>query len=336
MGSFAKRARALVIFTTGLLPVAAAQAQDTPACEFELQISKIASARGNLFTKDEDPAIFGWFQIQVEANKVTPANKELLVSPTAMVSNAYYWQTDGTLASYDLEVRNPYIVAQGDIGPSFDAALNIDGLAESYTMETSTQYHWDTLTNSSAGDAFGALKQDVVLTLGPPDGDATGTSYAFSFPKAEFAKAYKSAQPQFTALMSKAQAGACRPAHQVSSSGSGDAGSVGCFLTTAACEGVGLADDCWELRTLRAFRDGWLARQHGGMDDIVAYYDKAPAIAERLKGNRQDLLRLYWTRVVPSALAAQFGANRLARAIYSKGIRELTAAMPGQAVHFMR
>ena len=77
MGSFAKRARALLIFTTGLLPVASAQAQaqsDTP-CEFKLTISKIANAQGNLFTKDSDPTIYGWFEIQVEANKVKPANK---------------------------------------------------------------------------------------------------------------------------------------------------------------------------------------------------------------------------------------------------------------------
>jgi predicted amino acid dehydrogenase len=88
---------------------------------------------------------------------------------------------------------------------------------------------------------------------------------------------------------------------------------------------VGLPDDCWELRTLRRFRDGWLSRQAGGTDDIEAYYAKAPAIAEGLKNNQQALLRLYWTRIIPSALAAQVGANRLARAIYSKGMRELAA-----------
>ena len=328
MGSFAKRIRALVIFTTGLVPVVAAQAQDTPDCEFKLTISKIANAQGNLFTKDDDPTIYGWFQIQVEANKVKPASKELLVSPTAMVSSAYYWQTDGTLSAYDLEVRNPYVVEAGaGDGPTFEASLNINGSSESFTMETFSFNHWDTLTNSSAGDSFGTLKQDVALTLGAPDGDPDGTSYTFTFPKGDFAKAYKSAQPQFTGLLKKAEAGQCTPAHQVTSSGSGDGGgAVGCFLTTAACEGVGLADDCWELRTLRKFRDGWLAQQRGGIDDIVTYYPKAPAIAERLRGDRRALLRLYWLRIVPSALAAQIGANRLARAIYGKGMRDLAAA----------
>lgn len=329
MGSFAKRVRALLIFTSGLLPVASAQAQDTAPCEFTLTISKIANAQGNLFTQDDDPTIYGWFQVQVEANKVKPANKELLVSPTAMVSSAYYWQTDGTLSGYDLEVRNPYVVeAGGGDGPTFDASLNINGSSEDFTMATYSYNHWDTLTNSSAGDSFGALKQDVALTLGAPDGDPDGTSYTFTFPKGDFAKAYKSAQPQFTALLKKAEAGQCLPAHQVTSTSSDGSGSaVGCFLTTAACEGVGLPDDCWELRTLRRFRDGWLAQQRGGIDDIVTYYAKAPAIAERLKGDRHALLRLYWLRIVPSALAAQIGANRLARALYSRGMRDLSAAV---------
>lgn len=322
MGSFAKRARALAIFT-GLVPFTAAQAQTPPECKFELKISKIATAEGGLFTKDSDPAILGRFQLKVEANKVKPNNKALLVSPTAMLSAAYYWD-EGPLSSYDLEVRNPYTVADGEDGPSFDAALTIEGSTETYTMATYSFSSWDTLVDSNAADKFGSLKKDVTLALGPPDGDPeAGKAYTFTFPKADIAKAYKAGAPQLAALMKKAQAGQCNPSHQVTSSGGG--GSVGCFLTTATCEAVGLADDCWELRTLRRFRDGWLARQQGGNDDIAAYYAKAPAIAARLKADPRALLQLYWTRIVPSALAAQFGANQLARAIYSRGMRELAA-----------
>jgi len=326
MGSFAKRAKALIVFTTGLVPLAAAQAQDTPGCEFKLQISKVATAEGNLFTRDEDPTILGWMQIQVEAAAVKPANKELLVSPTAMVSASYYWSA-GALTSYAIEVRNPYVVAQGENGPVFDAALDVDGAVQRYTMQTFSFYHFDPMADATAGNGFGALKKDLTLTISAPDRDPDGISYSFGFPRGDFAKAYKAGQPQFAALMKKVQAGTCQPLHQLTSTGgSDDPSAVGCFLTTAACEGVGLADDCWELRTLRRFRDGWLAGQAGGTDDIAAYYAQAPAIAARLKGNQKALLRLYWTRILPSAVAAQCGANRLARAIYSKGMRELTAA----------
>ena len=38
----------------------------------------------------------------------------------------------------------------------------------------------------------------------------------------------------------------------------------GCFITTACCDVLGLDDDCFELRTLRRYRDDVLAKQPGG------------------------------------------------------------------------
>src|SRR6476646_10620356 len=38
----------------------------------------------------------------------------------------------------------------------------------------------------------------------------------------------------------------------------------GCFLTTACCEVLGLSDDCFELRTLRRYRDRVLIAMPGG------------------------------------------------------------------------
>ena len=37
----------------------------------------------------------------------------------------------------------------------------------------------------------------------------------------------------------------------------------GCFITTACCEALGLDDDCFELRTLRRYRDQVLAKTAG-------------------------------------------------------------------------
>jgi hypothetical protein len=318
-GSFGKRARALVAFGVGMLPLTAAQAQTVPACEFKIAISKTSNIIGNLFTQDSDPTLHGWAQIVAEATKVKPKHKELLVSPTAAVRASYTYRADGLMSSYNLEVRSPYTVEQGT-GPVFDATLTIEGLTENFSMDTYAFENWETMVDSNAADKFGALKKDVTLTVDGPPGD--DKKYVLSFPKGDLTKAYKAAKPQFAALIKKAQVGQCKAAHQTTDSGS----ATGCFLTTATCEAVGLADDCWELRTLRRFRDGWLAQQQDGSADIAAYYAKAPAIAERLKGDPQALLRLYWTRIVPSALAAQVGANGVARAIYSKGMRELAAA----------
>jgi hypothetical protein len=51
-----------------------------------------------------------------------------------------------------------------------------------------------------------------------------------------------------------------------------------CFLTTACVEYRGLPDDCRELTTLRAFRDGYLSAQPDGPALIAEYYRLAPAL----------------------------------------------------------
>jgi hypothetical protein len=61
----------------------------------------------------------------------------------------------------------------------------------------------------------------------------------------------------------------------------------GCFLTTATAGTVGLPDDCWELATLRAFRDGWLARHPGGAALTARDYRRAPMLVRRIGGHRR-------------------------------------------------
>lgn len=50
-----------------------------------------------------------------------------------------------------------------------------------------------------------------------------------------------------------------------------------CFITTAVCAAEGKPDDCPELCSLRAFRDGWL-RENGGEKWIEEYYAIAPTL----------------------------------------------------------
>jgi len=107
---------------------------------------------------------------------------------------------------------------------------------------------------------------------------------------------------------------------------SGGSGGAGCFLTTAAVDTLGLADDCWELRTLRAFRDGPLLLQRGGGAVVEAYYALAPRLVEAI-GQRSDAARVwlsaYWTGVLPSAIAARLGLTQLALALYTRMTRRL-------------
>lgn len=58
--------------------------------------------------------------------------------------------------------------------------------------------------------------------------------------------------------------------------------SSGCFLTSACVRAKGLPDDCEELETLRAFRDGWLREQNCGAAVIARYYEIAPGIVSRI------------------------------------------------------
>ncbi len=102
----------------------------------------------------------------------------------------------------------------------------------------------------------------------------------------------------------------------------------GCFITTACCETLGLDDDCFELRTLRRYRDDVLANKPGGVADIAAYYELAPLILARLpREARTETLRSVYARyILPAALAARLGLNTLAYKLYVRMLDELAGA----------
>jgi len=99
----------------------------------------------------------------------------------------------------------------------------------------------------------------------------------------------------------------------------------GCFITTACCETLGLADDCFELRTLRRYRDDVLANKPGGVADIAAYYRLAPLILAQLpRESRTETLRSVYARyILLAALAARLGLNTLAYKLYVRMLDEL-------------
>ena len=96
-----------------------------------------------------------------------------------------------------------------------------------------------------------------------------------------------------------------------------------CFLTTACCELIGLPDDCFELTTLRRFRDKALARMPGGTRDIALYYVLAPAILDTLRreGRQHELMRLYFSHILPCVLLAWLGFAGPTRRLY-RGMME--------------
>jgi len=64
-----------------------------------------------------------------------------------------------------------------------------------------------------------------------------------------------------------------------------------CFLTTACCEVMGKEDDCFELQTLRLFRDEYMI-DNGYINLVEEYYRIAPKIVEAI--NKQTDARKIW------------------------------------------
>ncbi len=58
--------------------------------------------------------------------------------------------------------------------------------------------------------------------------------------------------------------------------------SGGCFITSACVESKGLPDDCYELTTLRWYRDNILSTTSCGKEKIAEYYNIAPQIVESI------------------------------------------------------
>lgn len=76
----------------------------------------------------------------------------------------------------------------------------------------------------------------------------------------------------------------------------------GCFVTTACINVRNLPDDCYELETLRKFRDTYVVLQPTGEADIALYYECAPTIVKKiseLPNGNQIFCDLYQEFVLP-------------------------------------
>jgi hypothetical protein len=73
-----------------------------------------------------------------------------------------------------------------------------------------------------------------------------------------------------------------------------DEPSGGCYLTSACIESKGLPDDCYELETLRQYRDTWLKSSEKGEAVIKQYYEIAPKIVSAIN-ETEDSKSIYET-----------------------------------------
>lgn len=100
----------------------------------------------------------------------------------------------------------------------------------------------------------------------------------------------------------------------------------GCFLTSACVEAMGLPDDCYELTTLRGFRDEYLAKLDRGQCEIAYYYHVAPGIVERIKKSTNAnaiLEQIYNDLIIPCVKLIEQKENEKAHSKYREYIMML-------------
>ena len=101
----------------------------------------------------------------------------------------------------------------------------------------------------------------------------------------------------------------------------------GCYITTAICEEFGKPDDCYELITLRNFRDHWLINQPDGKELIQRYYNTAPeivAIINRRKDRKQIYQNLRDTYLYECLKQISLNENEKCKKIYIAMMEELS------------
>ena len=98
-----------------------------------------------------------------------------------------------------------------------------------------------------------------------------------------------------------------------------------CFLTTACVHYYGLADDGYELNTLRQYRDTYLASSVSGKKMIKTYYEISPRIVRLIEKdtNKKSVYAYIYSEVKFSCAAIELKEFELARKIYSSMVKTL-------------
>ena len=99
-----------------------------------------------------------------------------------------------------------------------------------------------------------------------------------------------------------------------------------CYITTAVCRSMNKPDDCYELNTLRAYRDGYLSESEGGHEIVEEYYNIAPTIVKRIdrQENADDIYRSIWEKYLsPCISLIEENRNEECKDLYISMVRRL-------------
>lgn len=101
-----------------------------------------------------------------------------------------------------------------------------------------------------------------------------------------------------------------------------------CYITTAVCSGKNKPDDCYELETLRRYRDEYLMRTPDGRKLVEEYYNIAPAIVLALSlcpGSSQIYDMLYDRYLQPCVRLIEAQRYEECRTLYTDMVNQLSS-----------
>jgi len=108
-----------------------------------------------------------------------------------------------------------------------------------------------------------------------------------------------------------------------SSSSDKSSSSKSCLVSSACVEAMSLSDNCFELNTLRKFRDSYLINIPNGNSEINNYYQIAPTIVNKIYQlqNPMEYLKItYHSLVLPCVRLIIEGKNEEAFSHYKREI----------------
>lgn len=99
-----------------------------------------------------------------------------------------------------------------------------------------------------------------------------------------------------------------------------------CFITTAVCESHNKPDDCYELTTLRAYRDEYMMQTSTGRSLVEEYYDIAPGILKVIDMHKEKEAiyeDIYQTYLLPCISLIEEDKPETCQKLYQKMVLDL-------------
>lgn len=105
-----------------------------------------------------------------------------------------------------------------------------------------------------------------------------------------------------------------------------------CFLSTACIQHKQLPDQCDELKTLRAFRDGYMSATSEGKLLVENYYRIGPGLVRAIEqdSNKAATYRYIYACIQKACAKIVLLENADARNIYTKMVRHLSKKYASQ------